>query len=206
MFDENYFLGKKPFECSVCSARFNDSSTRRRHEQKHHGILPKHTTGNNQTKSAKHKTSKQSGGSVAAKYMCALCMSGFSRALQLRNHLYRLHNVKLSETIDLLLPEPQEANELQVVDGSDVKMEDSQEKGEKSVCSNDDSSNHKTHLFEVNHLSQNEDSQQSDTPTSGDVITTLSNMDSSQDETSDQSTPDNNLKIENKNDIYTFKN
>lgn len=64
-----YFTGQKPYACSVCGARFADSSSCRRHSREHEGYKP---------------------------YNCSLCPETFKRAGQLKTHMAKKHSIGVS--------------------------------------------------------------------------------------------------------------
>jgi hypothetical protein len=63
-------VGRKPYSCEVCSARFSDPSSKRRHEKEHVGSKP---------------------------YVCQLCFESFKRGGQLKTHLSRKHTNQKDE-------------------------------------------------------------------------------------------------------------
>lgn len=63
-------VGRKPYSCEVCSARFSDPSSKRRHEKEHVGSKP---------------------------YVCQLCFESFKRGGQLKTHLSRKHTNQKEE-------------------------------------------------------------------------------------------------------------
>lgn len=59
-----FSVGRKPYACEVCNARFSDPSSKRRHEKEHVSAKP---------------------------YVCQLCFESFKRGGQLKTHLSRKH-------------------------------------------------------------------------------------------------------------------